>query len=180
MGKATPTIKSSSKKTPLFDNHLEVQRDGIGYSASTLEQLEARYRKNLLHQKEKITREVKSVYDSRDKELKSEVDSLRKVLKSEVEQLVEAGHDLHQQTTLATDQQIVNPGRYHVGFLLAVRTTIQKIIKARKSIEESSQWLQIHNQRGKKKGSFWNTFTSNKGGSKFLLSSEHYLTRSAG
>jgi len=179
MGKVIPTIKSSSKKTPLFDNHLEVQRDRLGYSTA-LEQLEARYRKSLLHQKEKITREIKSVYDSRDRELKSEVDTLKSALKSETERLVESGYNLHRQTTLATDQQIVNPGEYHVSFLLAIKTAIQRIIKARKSIEESSQWLQLHNQKGKKKGTFWNTLNSKKGGSKFLLSSEHYLTRSAG
>lgn len=178
MGKATPVTKRDNKKSPLFDNRLELQRDG--YSVSALEKLEARYRRNLQQQKEKVAREIKSVYDSRDRELKSEIEALQKLIKSEVNQLVKASHNLHRQTSITISQPIANPGKYHIGFLKTIRTVIEKIIKARKNIDESSHWLEACNQKGRKKGLFWNTFTGKKAGSKFLLSPEHYLTRSAG
>jgi len=176
MGKTVPIIKNNPRKNPLSDNHSEVQRDRIGHSSSTLEALEARYRKNLFHQKEKVAREIMNVYDSRERNLKAEVQAL----KEEIGQVIKAGQKLHHQAEIAVSQEIINPGVYHINFLSKIKFLIQKVVQSRKNIEESVEWLQTQNQRGKKKGKFWSTFTGNKGGSKFLLSSEHYLTRSAG
>ena len=176
MGKAVPIIKSNPKKNPLSDNHLEVQRDPLGQTSSTLEALEAHYRKSLFHQKEKVEREIKNVYDSRERNLRADVQAL----KEEIGQVIKASQKLHHQAEIAVSQEVVNPGIYHINFFSKIKFLIQKVIQSKKNIEESVEWLQAQNQRGKKKGKFWSTFTSNKGGSKFLLSSEHYLTRSAG
>lgn len=176
MGKTTPVIKGNFKKIPVSDNYLEIQRDTVGRPLSTLEALEARYRKNLFHQKEKITREIKNVFDSRDRALRNEI----QILKEEIILTMQTGQKVSHEADIAVSQEIVNPGIYHIEFLSKIRSLIQKVIQARKNMENSAEWLQTQNQRGKKKGQFWSTFTSNKGGSKFLLSSEHYLTRSAG
>src|SRR4030043_501414 len=47
----------------------------------------------------------------------------------------------------------------------------------RKKIEESSVWLHATNKRAEKQN-YWSKFK--KHGGKFLLSADHYLTRSAG
>jgi hypothetical protein len=179
MGKATASTKKSLKKVFSSDNRLEIQRDRPDYS-SVMESLEARYRKNLFFQKEKTARELKSVYDSKDRDLKNEVEALRMTLEKETEKLARASSSLYQQTKTAVSEKIEKPGNYHLGFFTAIFTLIRKVSQARKSIEESADWLQLYNQKSKKKGRFWDTYTGKRGGSKFLLSSEHYLTRSAG
>jgi len=47
----------------------------------------------------------------------------------------------------------------------------------RKKIEDAQIWLHASNKRAEKKN-FWSTYK--KHGSKFLLSPDHYLQRSAG
>ena len=158
MGKTTPVTKGSVKKNPASDNYLEMQRNSIGRPLPSLEALEARYRKSFFHQKEKISQEIKSVFDSRDRALKNEV----RTLKEEIALTMQTEKKISREVDIAVSQEIVSPGTYHVEFLSKIRSFIQKIIRARRNMENSTEWLQVQNHRGKKKGQFWSTFTSNK------------------
>lgn len=96
------------------------------------------------------------------------------VLTNEVVSLAIQTQDLAQETRIAAIQAPVNPGIYHVLFFEKLISFIRSF---RKKIEEASVWLQASNKRAQKKG--W-VANYKKGGAKYLLSSEHYLSRSAG
>ena len=73
-------------------------------------------------------------------------------------------------------QAPANPGVYHIVFFEKLLDFIKTF---RRKIENADVWLQSSNKRAEKKN-FWGTFTSKKGGTKFLLSQEHYVARSTG
>ena len=88
--------------------------------------------------------------------------------------LVETTQDLAEETQIATMQAPVEPGIYHVIFF---QSLLEFIKSFRKKISDASVWLQSVNKRAQKKG-FWGKVK--KGGSSYLLSGEHYASRSAG
>ena len=88
--------------------------------------------------------------------------------------LVQVTQNLAEETQIAAMQAPVEPGIYHLFFFEKLLEFIQSF---RKKVEEASSWLHSVNTRAQKKN-YWNRYK--KHGSKFLLSGEHYLTRSAG
>lgn len=96
------------------------------------------------------------------------------VLTSEVINLATQTQSLAQETRIAAVQAPVEPGVYHVIFFEKLISFIRSF---RKKIEDAAIWLQASNKRAQKKG-----WVSNykKGGAQYLLSNEHYLSRSAG
>lgn len=130
---------------------------------------EERFRKQImferrLHQEEKIRIERKS------NELRMQLRALMK----EVVVLAESTQSLGEQTKIASLQAPVEPGLYHIIFF---EKLLEFIKSFRKKIEEASVWLHASNNRAQKKN-YWARYK--KHGAKFLLSGEHYLTRSAG
>lgn len=125
-----------------------------------------------------LSKEGERIYDAKERALQEEVEKLLKELREGITQLKKATKTLSKETERTVSQTIPNPGRYHINFLRRIRDFILGLIK---NINQSNEWLTHWNQYQKRKGHFWATFTAKKkGGSKFLLSSEHYLTRSAG
>jgi len=92
----------------------------------------------------------------------------------EVQKLASETQDLAQETQIAAMQAPIEPGIYHVVFF---EKLLEFIKSFRKKINEASTWLHASNQRASKKN-YWSKYK--KHGAKFLLSGEHYLTRSAG
>lgn len=92
----------------------------------------------------------------------------------EVYQLAQATQNIGEQVEVASMQAPANPGVYHLVFFEKLLEFIQSF---RKKIEDASVWLESTNKRAEKKN-FWATFK--KSGTKFFLSPEHYLQRSAG
>jgi len=88
--------------------------------------------------------------------------------------LVQVTQNLAEETQIAAMQAPVEPGIYHLFFFQNLLDFIQSF---RKKVEEASVWLHSTNSRAQKKN-YWARYK--KHGSKFLLSGEHYLTRSAG
>lgn len=92
----------------------------------------------------------------------------------EVVALTRETQDLAEETKIAAMQAPVEPGSYHIIFF----TNLLSFLKSfRKKIESASVWLHSANSRAQKKN-----WVSNykKHGAKYLLSGEHYLSRSAG
>jgi len=92
----------------------------------------------------------------------------------EILALAKTTQNLGEQVEVASMQAPIEPGVYHLVFF---EKLLEFIKSFRKKIEDSSIWLGAVNKRAEKKN-FWGTYK--KQGSKFFLSSEHYLQRSAG
>ncbi|QQS39575.1 hypothetical protein IPM62_03110 [Candidatus Woesebacteria bacterium] len=82
--------------------------------------------------------------------------------------------ELANETKIASMQSTVEPGVYHIIFFSNLLSTLKSF---RKKIENASVWLHAANGRAAKVN--WVT-NYKKSGAKYLLSGEHYLTRSAG
>jgi hypothetical protein len=94
----------------------------------------------------------------------------------EVSKLAEVTQNVGKDVEIATMQAPANPGVYHLVFFEKLLDFIKTF---RRKIENADVWLQSSNKRAEKKN-FWGTFTSKRGGTKFLLSQEHYVARSTG
>jgi len=94
----------------------------------------------------------------------------------EVGELAKATQNIGENIEVASMYAPANPGVYHIVFF---EKLLEFIKSFRRKIENADVWLQATNKRARRKD-FWGTFTSKRGGTKFLLSSEHYVSRSAG
>lgn len=97
-----------------------------------------------------------------------------KVLMEEIVVLSKSTQELGTETQIASMQAPVEPGVYHLIFF---QKLLEFIKSFRAKIEEAEVWLHAVNKRAQRKN-YWNSYK--KHGGKFLLSSEHYLQRSAG
>ncbi len=95
-------------------------------------------------------------------------------ISQEVVTLVQSTQNLSQEVQIAAMQAPIEPGVYHVIFF---QKLLEFIKSFRKKIEDASIWLQSVNKRAMKKN-YWSLYKQH--GSKFLLSPDHYLQRSAG
>lgn len=118
----------------------------------------------------KLRKEEEARIEKRANELKIQLN----VLMKEVYELSQATQDIGEETKLAAMQAPVEPGVYHVIFF---EKLIEFIKSFRRKIDETVIWLKATNKRAEKKN-YWSKYK--KHGSKFLLSADHYLTRSAG
>jgi hypothetical protein len=92
----------------------------------------------------------------------------------EIGKLAASTGNLATQTEIAMVEVPVNPGVYHVIFFEKVLKFLQSF---RQKIDQASVWLGSTNKRAEKKN-YWSMYK--KKGSSFLLSPDHYLSRSAG
>ncbi|MFZ5933080.1 MAG: DUF5660 family protein [Patescibacteria group bacterium] len=118
----------------------------------------------------RLKEEEKRRIEEKGNELKLQLQALM----SEVYQLAKTTQGLGEQVEVATMQAPANPGVYHVIFF---EKLLEFVRSFRKKIEDAVIWLQASNRRAEKKN-FWSIYK--KHGSKFLLSPDHYLQRSAG
>ena len=98
-----------------------------------------------------------------------------KTLQEEILVLSQNTQDLAEETQIAAMQAPGEPGSYHVLFF---EKLLEFIKSFRKRIEEAGVWLHATNKRAAKKNAWGANYK--KHGAKYLLSGEHYLTRSAG
>ena len=118
----------------------------------------------------KLKEEEKARIEKKSNELKLQL----KALMQEVAQLSQSTQNLAKEVQVASMQAPVEPGIYHFFFF---EKLFEFIVSFRKKVEDASVWLHATNLRAQKKN-YWARYK--KLGSKFLLSGEHYLTRSAG
>ncbi len=96
------------------------------------------------------------------------------VITAEIAKLAASAGNLATQTEIAAIQVPENPGVYHIIFFEKILEFLKDF---RKKIDQAAVWLESANKRAQKKN-YWAMYK--KKGSSFLLSPDHYLSRSAG
>jgi len=119
-----------------------------------------------------LSNEQKNQTDKELNELRIQLHALMQ----EVGELAKVTQNIGEDIEVASMQAPANPGVYHIVFF---EKLLEFIKTFRRKIENADVWLQASNKRADRKN-FWGTFTSKKGGTKFLLSQEHYIARSTG
>jgi hypothetical protein len=119
----------------------------------------------------RIIQEERIQLEKRTGELRMQLTAVRE----EILILASKTQELAEETQIAAMQAPIEPGLYHVIFF---EKLLEFIKSFRKKIEESGVWLHSLNRRAHKKN-VWGANYKKKGAS-YLLSSEHYLQRSAG
>lgn len=121
---------------------------------------------------ERKLREEETVYvEQRTNELRIQM----KAIHEEVIKLAQVTPQLSQEVEIAAFQIPIEPSVYELNFLQHLLDFIQSF---RKKIESASTWLASCNHRAQKKNRWGANYK--KHGARYLLSGEHYLTRSAG
>lgn len=92
----------------------------------------------------------------------------------EVVVLTSQTEKLANEAKIASMQVPVEPGVYHIAYF---EKLLEFLRSFRKKIENAQVWLHTANKRASKKN-YWSMYK--KHGAKFLLSGEHYVSRSAG
>lgn len=114
--------------------------------------------------------ENKVLFSYADESLKKEIDGVRQ----ELQMLVATMGQVENQIEQAMMDNIVDGGVYHLNYFQKLKTWIKFM---RKSLEDSSAWLQLSSGR-KSKGYYWTQEA--KSGSKYSMSSERNVQMGAG
>jgi len=168
-------IKTNFKKKgpATTDNILEILRDLGGSQARpspeeiSPEEISRRYQEQFW----RVRRQEQLVFSRDEQETKLQI----KAILEELKKLADSTKNLTKEVEIAAKQIPVEPGVYHLSFFEKLRQTIL-IFKQR--IEESANWLAAFNQKAKKRNFYWAQVR--KSGTKFMLSSERYMSTSAG
>ncbi len=131
------------------------------------EELERQQLRRLRHQELTAT----PIYDRHSEEVKSQIEALRKELQALAKDL----GSMASSTLKAIDEEVANPGTYHLNFFEKLR---QFIILLRKQINDSQNWLELAYARKAAKSRYWGNV--GKSGTKFMLSSERSVATSTG
>ncbi|MFA6386006.1 MAG: DUF5660 family protein [Candidatus Paceibacterota bacterium] len=114
--------------------------------------------------------ETKVLFSYADESLKKEIDGVR----GELQMLVASMGQVEKQIEMAMMDNIVDGGVYHLNYFHKLKEWIRFM---RKSLEDSSAWLQMSGGR-KSKGYFWTQEA--KSGSMYSQSSERNVQMGAG
>lgn len=136
-------------------------------------ELERKYRSQV-RQTEIVRREEKVLFTRQQKETQQQVvalqDEIKKLAKTTADLASEA-----KEAEITAMQEVPEMGTYHLNFFIRLRKLIAEL---RSQIQESSFWLTAWNKKSQKRNFYWNQFK--KSGSKFLLSSDRYVSTQAG
>jgi hypothetical protein len=92
----------------------------------------------------------------------------------EIMKVVQVTNDLEQEVQIAALQGPGNPSQYELFFLEHILSFIKSF---REKAENARTWLSLQNKRASKKNVWGQNYKKMKG--KYLLSKEHYVSRSA-
>lgn len=178
---SNPKPNSSSKPTPKIQNFLEsLRHDQAGLRPDSPfgpnPFLEINRQKEL--EKARVAqfhaariKEWESVYSAKDKQIQKQIEQIREELQKLAKQVVKYDQNIKQ----AIQTEVVKPGSYHLSFFEHIRQIIEVL---RKNVTEANSWLSVFKKRSKSKGVFWTK--SKTGGSAYMFSGEHAITRSVG
>ncbi len=119
----------------------------------------------------RLFEEERSRVEKKSNELKIQL----KMLMDELLAVAKQTEGLAEEVEVAAMQAPADPGVYHLIFF---EKLLEFMKSFRKKIEEARVWLHGANKRAGKKNMWGQNYK--KSGGKYLLSSEHYLQRSAG
>ena len=126
-------------------------------------------RSQISHERQ-LSGEEKRISQEKTSELKIELQAIMQ----EIQKVAESTENLAEATEASMISAPVEPGIYHVHFFESILEFLQSF---RKRVDLAATWLQSSNKRAEKKN-YWSMYK--KKGSSFLLSPDHYLSRSAG
>jgi len=147
-----------------------------GESISVKEVMSGKHEKNKNREKQimierRMLEEERIMIQQRNQELKIQL----KMIQDEILLMSAKTGKLAKETKIAAMQVTVEPGVYHKFFF---DWLLKEVKKMKQQIEKASIWLHVSNSRAQKKNAWGSNYK--KHGAKYLLSSEHYLARSAG
>lgn len=114
--------------------------------------------------------ESQVLFSFADEKVRKEIDGVRQ----ELAMLVKTMGKVEKQIELAIMDNVSDSGLYHLNYFQKLKTWI---VFMRKSLEDSSAWLQLSSGR-KGKGYFWTQ--TGKSGTKYSMSSERNVQMGAG
>lgn len=141
--------------------------------ALSLDEIKEReqFRRPLSREFFRVRQEERLVFKQEEQKTRLQI----KAIQEELKKLAESTKDLAKEVEIASKLEPVEPGVYHLNFFERLK---QAIIIFRKNIEDSANWLNLFNQRAKKRGYYWSQVR--KSGTKFMLSAERYTATQAG
>ncbi|HUV42326.1 MAG TPA: DUF5660 family protein [Patescibacteria group bacterium] len=198
--------QQKNRKPVLRDNFIENLRDfgsGFGHSiaqdvieglpSTALDQISQRKRSGTLQPNEtlnlkrtqeqeripyqyrrelnRIRQEERFVFKQSEQKTQLQI----KAIQEELKRLALSTKELSKEVEIAATLEPVEPGIYHLNFLERLKRAIELF---REKIEESANWLNLFNQRTKKRNYYWGQVR--KSGTKFMLSQERYMATQAG
>lgn len=133
--------------------------------------IEARIRQEALAlQRHREVTETK-IFDRKEEEAKAKIAAI----KEQLQLLVKEFANMDKQLEKAIEEEIINPGTYHVNFFEKLR---RFLIDLRKRVVESANWLELSNQRKAAQQGYWANVK--RSGTKYLMSQERTLATQAG
>lgn len=111
------------------------------------------------------------IFDRKEEEVKAKIAAIKEQLQFLVKELAGMDKELEK----AIEEEIVNPGTYHLSFFEKLR---KFLIDLRKRVADSANWLEISAQRKAAQQGYWGNVK--KAGTKYLLSQERTLATQAG
>jgi len=124
-----------------------------------------------IRRERQLLEEERVYVENRTNELKLQIQAIH----SEMIKVAEVTPQLSQEVRVAVYRAPGDPSSYELNFLQQLFELVRDF---RIKIENASVWLSACNARASKRNMWGNNYK--KHGAKYLLSSEHYLTRSAG
>lgn len=119
----------------------------------------------------RLLQEEQARSEQKSQELKVQLNAIQQELLT----VVKSTQELAEEVQIAAMTAAVEPGLYHIIFFEKLLSFIKSF---RAKIQEARTWLFAVNKRSQKKNMWGQNYK--KHGAKYLLSSEHYLQRSAG
>ncbi len=117
-----------------------------------------------------VSQEVINRLKTQESEVMHKIEEIRQELKALIIALKVADSQIVQ----AVENQIVDPGLYHLNFLDRIKTVLKLI---RQNLHESRSWLNVMHSRKKQKG-YWNQYK--KKGTEWGLNPERVLATQVG
>lgn len=135
------------------------------------QEIEARIKSEALAlQRHREITETK-IFDRKEEEVKAKISAIKEQLKLLIKELAGMDKELEK----AIEEEIVNPGTYHLNFFEKLR---KFLIDLRKRVADSANWLEISSQRKAAQQGYWGNVK--KSGTKYMLSQERTLATQAG
>ena len=139
------------------------------------EYLRSNERRTKAHQQVKYEYEQQEtvIFNRRQEEVDKKISEIKVELKK-----IQAGLDvIDTSTQTVINQEIVNPGTYHLNFFEKLLKFLQHM---RKRVVESRHWHSINSQRSTTKSYYWKQANNKIGGTKFMLSQERQVATQTG
>lgn len=113
------------------------------------------------------------LFNRRNEEVKRKIEEIQKELKKLAGEIVH----LNQSTQTAIEEEVVDPGTYHMNFF---EQLLSFLVGLRKRVTESRHWASMAQNRSKTKSYYWKQADKKAGGTKYMLSQERQVATQTG